>query len=34
MTPFYQLSFLDEERKLNKTMKNFSNIDADVFFFQ
>ena len=32
--PFYDLSFLSEERKLDKFMSSFSKIEADVFFMQ
>lgn len=34
LKPFYELSFLNEEKKLKKTISNFSKIEADVFFFQ
>jgi hypothetical protein len=32
--PFYELSFLCEETKLDKIMNSFSNISADIFFIQ
>lgn len=32
--PFYNLSFLDEGRKLDKMMASFDNISADIFFIQ
>lgn len=32
--PFYELSYLDQEKKLDKVIANFSKVEADVFFFQ
>ena len=32
--PFYDLSFLSEERKIDKFMDSFSKVGADVFFLQ
>ena len=34
LRPFYELSFLNEERKVKKMVDNFSKLEADVFFFQ
>ncbi len=34
MKPFYQLSFLDENKKLNQFMGNYTKINADIMFFQ
>jgi hypothetical protein len=34
LKPLYELSFLDEKRKGERVQKNFSKIDADIFFFQ
>jgi hypothetical protein len=34
LRPFFELSFLDEQRKVKKLVDNLSKIQADVFFFQ
>lgn len=32
--PFYELSFLNEERKVKKMVDNFAKLQCDIFFFQ
>lgn len=32
--PFYELSFLSEEKKMEVFLQTFSKIEADVFFLQ
>lgn len=34
LKPFFQLSFLDEQKKAEKVMENMERVQADVFFFQ
>ena len=34
MKPFYQISFLNEERKLDKFMASLLTLKSDVFFIQ
>ena len=34
LTPFFNLSFLDEQRKAEKVKENMVRVNADVFFFQ
>ena len=34
MRPFFQLPFLDEQRKLEKFLKGFNRFKPDVMFFQ
>ena len=34
LRPFFELSFLDEQRKAEKVKENMGRVNADVFFFQ